>query len=93
MYLIIPVGLMCMFRGAYRMYLFGIRQHSGFAKDGVNMVGGCLRERLVMLLHVCPLLGLLLGACFLGFLGSLLEWHFVEMRVCDTLGIIYGIIC
>lgn len=58
--IIIYMGLICFFRGAYSLYLFSYVQHGRRFIEG-NFSGGTLKEYIVVMVHVFPLIFILLN--------------------------------
>lgn len=58
--IIVYIGLICFFRGAYSLYLFRYIQHGGRFIE-MNFKRGLLKEYIVLFIHVYPLIFILLN--------------------------------
>lgn len=58
--IVVYIGLICFFRGAYSLYLFRYIQHGGGFIE-MNFKRGVLKEYIVLFIHIYPLIFILLN--------------------------------
>lgn len=64
-WIFIPLGFLVFFSGAYRLYLFSLRQHGKIVFSRQGLVSGRISEYLILFLHWAPLNLLILSVFYL----------------------------